>query len=160
MVRNEEIQNQWRFVQSGIQTLSSCHSLGYARGNKSIIFFNDLCKPIEIYIYARKKHPFTSYPAGKHPKIQQVCHYRHARKTRGPFFLYNTGFDFSSSNNFANSGSFAKVSISVETIISWLIQVKFLELQAPEGSVSLMWEDNYHFQDSDKQRIIDFGKGT
>ena len=42
--------------------------LGDARGNKSIIFFNDLCKPIEIYIYARKKHPFTNYPAAQHPK--------------------------------------------------------------------------------------------
>ena len=32
------------------------------------MFFNDLCIPIEIYIYARKKHPIKSYPAAKHPK--------------------------------------------------------------------------------------------
>ena len=32
-----------------------------------IYYFNDLRKLIEIYIYARKKHPFTSYPAAKHP---------------------------------------------------------------------------------------------
>ena len=56
------------FFWSGPQTLNSCRSLHYARGNKYIIFFNDLCKPIEIYIYARKKHPFTSYPAAKHQK--------------------------------------------------------------------------------------------
>ena len=30
--------------------------------------FTDLCKPIKTYIYARKKHPFASYPAAKHPK--------------------------------------------------------------------------------------------
>ena len=28
----------------------------------------DLCKPIETYIDARKKHPFASYPTAKHPK--------------------------------------------------------------------------------------------
>ena len=37
----------------------------YAHDNKSIICFKDLCKAIEIYIYARKKYPFTSYPAAK-----------------------------------------------------------------------------------------------
>ena len=36
------------------------------------------------------------------------------------------------------------------------MQVKFVELQAPEGSVSLRWEDNYHFQGSEKPGIIDF----
>ena len=41
----------------------SCRSRVYVRG-----FSNNLCKPIEIYICARKKHPFTSYPAAKHPK--------------------------------------------------------------------------------------------
>ena len=29
---------------------------------------SDLCKLIEIQIYGRKKHPFTGYPAAKHPK--------------------------------------------------------------------------------------------
>ena len=47
--------------------MSSCRSLDYARGHKSIRIFNDLCKQIEIYIYARKKHPFASNPAAKHP---------------------------------------------------------------------------------------------
>ena len=32
------------------------------------IYFNDLGELIEIYIYARKKHTFTSYSAAKHPK--------------------------------------------------------------------------------------------
>ena len=47
--------------------LNSCDSLDYARDNESIISFNDLCEPIERYIYARNKHPFTLYPAAKHP---------------------------------------------------------------------------------------------
>ena len=52
--------------QNGTQTFNFCCSLGY--GNMSIIFFNDFCKAIRIYIYARKKHLFISYLAAKHPK--------------------------------------------------------------------------------------------
>ena len=43
-------------------------SLDYASGSESIIFSNELCKPIKIYLYVRNKHPFTSYPAEKHQK--------------------------------------------------------------------------------------------
>ena len=32
------------------------------------LYFNDLRKPTEVYIYARNKRPFTSYPAAKHQK--------------------------------------------------------------------------------------------
>ena len=42
------------------------NSLRYAHGSKSVIFFKDLCKPIKIYVYSRKKHPFASFPAAKH----------------------------------------------------------------------------------------------
>ena len=41
-------------------TLNSCHSLDYTHDNKSIICFNDLHKPIETYIHAMDKHPFTN----------------------------------------------------------------------------------------------------
>ena len=51
----------------------SCRSLGYACGNKSIILFNILCKPIEIYIYDRKEHPFTGYSAAKYPKHNKLA---------------------------------------------------------------------------------------
>ena len=44
----------------------------YACGHDSIRIFTDLCKSIEIYIYARKKHPFTSYLAAKHPKHSKL----------------------------------------------------------------------------------------
>ena len=36
------------------------------------------------------------------------------------FLLHRTGLDFSSRNKFTNLGSFAKVSVPVESIIPWL----------------------------------------
>ena len=51
--------------------------------------------------------------AVKAPKTQQICHYRHTRKTSELFLLFNTGADFSLRNNFANLGSCAKVSVPV-----------------------------------------------
>ena len=56
------------------------------------------------------------------PKTQQICHCRHTRKTSELFLLFNTGLDFSLRNNFANSGSFAKVSIPVKIYNSLDIQ--------------------------------------
>ena len=55
----------------------------------------------------------------KAPKTQQICHYRHATKTSGLFLLYSTGVNSSSRNNFANLGSLANVSVSVQSIIPW-----------------------------------------
>ena len=53
--------------QSKTLTLNFYRSLDYARGDDSILYFTDLCKPIETYIYDKKKHPFTISPAAKHP---------------------------------------------------------------------------------------------
>ena len=91
--------------QNGPRTLISCRSLDYACSNESIILIMDIRKPIEIYIYAKKKHSFTSYPAACiPPKTQQICHYRHAKKTSEVFLLCDTGDDFSSHNTFAKLG--------------------------------------------------------
>ena len=49
------------FLQDITQILNSRSGLNFARDNQSIIYFNDICNLIEIYIYARKEHPFTSY---------------------------------------------------------------------------------------------------
>ena len=46
------------FCKSETLTSNSFRSLDYARGNESIIYFTDLCKP---------KNTFASYPAAKHP---------------------------------------------------------------------------------------------
>ena len=40
---------------------------------KVCYIFNDLCKPIETYIYVRKNHPITGYPAVKNPKHNQLA---------------------------------------------------------------------------------------
>ena len=50
-------------------------------------------------------------------KTQQTSHYRPVRKTICLFLLHDTGVGFSSHNNFATLGSFAKVSIPVGSII-------------------------------------------
>ena len=69
---NEQTRTLSLFCQSEALASNSFRSFDYARGNESIIFFTDLCKPIETYIYARKKHPFASYPAAKHPNAAKL----------------------------------------------------------------------------------------
>ena len=68
----EQTRTRSRFSQSEPQLSNSFRSFDYARGNESIVYFTDLCKPIETYIYARKKHPFASYPAAKHPNAANL----------------------------------------------------------------------------------------
>ena len=72
-----------------VGTLNSCHSLDHARNNESIIYFNDLCKTIEIYIYARKKLPFTSYLAAMHPKHRKFA-ITDMRERSVDYFYYTT----------------------------------------------------------------------
>ena len=59
------------------------------------------------------KAPVYRLSRSKALKTQQICHYRHTRQTSELFFLFNAGVDFSLRNNFANAGSFAKVSAPV-----------------------------------------------
>ena len=56
----------------------------------------------------------------KAPKTQQICHYKHATKTSGLFLLYGASVGFNFRNNFANFGSFAKVSVPLQFIIPCL----------------------------------------
>ena len=78
-----------------------------------LYFFNDFCKPIETYIYVRKNDPFTSYPAAKHPKHNKLAITDIREK---PVDSFNDIY-FSSRNNFANLGFFAKVSVPIGSII-------------------------------------------
>ena len=57
--------------------------------------------------------PIYMLSRSKAPKTQEICHYRHTRKTSEIFLLFNTGVDLSLRNNFASSGSFAKVFVPV-----------------------------------------------
>ena len=116
------------FSQSRKLTLNFYRSLGYACGSESIIYFTYLCKPIETYIYAMKKSTICKSSPSKTPKTQQICHYRHTRKTGDIFLLFNMGVDFSLRNNFANSGCFAKVSVPVHIYNSLIFTILNLEL--------------------------------
>ena len=60
-----------------------------------------------------EKAPVYRLSRSKAPKTQQICHYRHTRKPGELLLLFDMGVDFSLRNNFANSGSFAKVSVPV-----------------------------------------------
>ena len=68
-----------------------------------------------------KKRLFTSYPAAKHQNTANLA-LKTTRKFSRLFVQYHTGGGFNSHNNFANLGSFAKISILVESIIPWYVQ--------------------------------------
>ena len=70
----------------------------------------------------QEKAPIYRLSCSKAPKTQQICHYRHMKKNNELFLLFNTGVDFSLHNNFANSGSFAKISVPVHIIIPCIYQ--------------------------------------
>ena len=69
-----------------------------------------------------EKAPIYRLSRSKAPKTQQICHYRHTRKTGELFLLFNTGVDFSLRNNIASAGSSANVSVPVHISIPWLVQ--------------------------------------
>ena len=58
-----------------------------------------------------EKVPVYRLSRSKAPETQQISNYRHTRKTGEFFVLFNMSVDFSLRNNFANSGSFAQVSV-------------------------------------------------
>ena len=89
-MRNKWTRREWHFFRSETQTINPCHSLGYARGNESIVIFNDLWKPIKTHIYARKKNPFESYPAAKHPNTANLRLQTYDKNTL-TFLSRNTG---------------------------------------------------------------------
>ena len=76
----------------------------------------------------QEKAPIYMLSRSKAPKTQQICHYKHTRKTSELFLLFNAGVDFSLRNNFANSGSFTKVSVPVHNYNSLFYIHSLLEL--------------------------------
>ena len=113
-VRNEEARQEcrgllvkihWRLTFVAVFTVHAKTSLLYTfqrsmQANRNI---NLWWKKASVYRLSRSKAS----------KTQQICHYKQTKKTGELFLLFNTGVDFSLSNNFANSGSFAKVSVPV-----------------------------------------------
>ena len=110
----KQTRTQSRFFRSETLTLNSCRSLHYARGNESVIYFTNPCKPKEADIYARKKHPFVSYPAAKHPNASNLQLQTYEKNQWTLFNNTARASSLSSRNNFQNLGSFAKVSVPVK----------------------------------------------
>ena len=90
----------------------------YRHGN-SVTNLECACvtKSIIYIIMHKEKAPIYRLSHSKTPKTPKMCHYNHSRKISVLFWLYDTVVDLSSRNNFSNSGSFAKVSIPVGSII-------------------------------------------
>ena len=65
----------------------------------------------------QKKAPIYKLSRSKAPTTQQICHYKHARKTTRLFYCTTGALIFSSYNNLANLSSFAKVSVPVQSVI-------------------------------------------
>ena len=86
---------------------NSAANLKRARAIMSIIYL----------IMHKEKAPIYKSSRSKAAKTQQICHYRHVRKTCCLFMLHDTDAGVSSYGNFANLGSFAKVFVSVQSII-------------------------------------------
>ena len=65
----------------------------------------------------QEKSPIYKLSRSKAPKAQQTCGSRHTRKTNGLFYGHYTGVGYGFRNNLAYLGSFANVSVPVESII-------------------------------------------
>ena len=89
----------------------SVANLKSASVNKSVIY--NIMRKDKAFIYnlSRSKVPIT----------QQTFHYRHAIKPANLFCCATRGVHFSSCNNLANLDYFAKVSISVGSLIPMLL---------------------------------------
>ena len=118
-VRNEEARPQcrvllveahWRLTFIAVLTVHAKTSLLYT-------FQRSMQANRNINLWLEKAPVYRLFRS-KAPKTQQICHYRHTTKTSELFLLFNTGADFSLRNNFANSSSFATVSIPVHVYSS------------------------------------------
>ena len=113
-VRNEKAQRECRVLL--VETHKHLTSIAVltVQANMSLLytFQRSMQANKNIHLWYEKA-PIYKLSRSKAPKTQQICHYKHTRKTSEIFLLFNTGVDFSLRNNFANSGSFAKVSVPV-----------------------------------------------
>ena len=87
--RTEQTRARSRFFRTEPLTLNSCRSLHYARGNESIIYFTELCKPVETYVYVRKSTHLQVIPQ-QSTQTNQTCGYRQYHKKKTVVFFINT----------------------------------------------------------------------
>ena len=87
---------------------------------ESTINFTDLCKPVETYVYARKK-AICKLSRSKAPKRIKLAVTDIRQKPVDLFYWQRTGVDFSSRNIFPNLGFSAKVSVPIKIYNSLLL---------------------------------------
>ena len=117
---NEPTRAQSRFFQNETLTSSSFCSLDYAHSNESIIYFTDICKPIETYIYARKR-----------THVQVIPQHPNAANLRLQTYDKNQWAFFITTARASTLGFFAKVSVPVKTynsLIKLITVVAFILL--------------------------------
>ena len=107
------------FASWNTQAFNFYRSLDCARKKTSLFYtFQRSIKLIEIYVYARKKHPSSGYPAAKHPKHSKFAITDIREKPVNLFYCSTRA------STFANSGSCAKVSVPVHiynSLSCWLL---------------------------------------
>ena len=115
-VRNKETQHEcrvllvkthWRLIFIAVVTVHTKKRVYY------MYTFQQSIQAIRSIDLLLEKAPVYRLSRSKAPKTQKICPYRHTRQTGELFLLFNKGVNFSLRNNFANSGSFAKVSVPI-----------------------------------------------
>ena len=97
---NEENRKQWRiFPKLNIDMATQWQ----------VLSVRSLTSQLYMLQCINKQHPSTCCFAAKHPKTQQIAVTDMLQKPVDFFLLCRMGVDFSSRNNFANLGFFAKV---------------------------------------------------
>ena len=113
------VEAHWRLTSIAVLTV-------HAESNQYYTFQRSMQANRNINLW-QEKAPIYRLSRSKAPKTQQICHYRHTSKTSELFFLFNTGVDFSLRNNFANSGSSAKVSVPVHNY-NFVVALKWVRI--------------------------------
>ena len=119
-VRNEEERQERRFLL--VETHKRCTSIAVltVHAETSLLYtFQWSMKANRNINLWWEKAPIYKLSRRKALKTQQICHYRHAAKTKWLFLVGDTSVGFNTCNNFVNLGSFAKVSIPLQFIIPW-----------------------------------------
>ena len=121
-MRTEETRQECRVLLAETHRRSTFIAVFIVHAKTSLFYTLQLSiKLVEIYVYARKKHPSSGYPSAKHPKHSKFAIIdRHTRKTNELFLERRPGINSSSRNNFKSSGFFAKVFIPVHIYNSLL----------------------------------------
>ena len=90
-VRTEEARQECHIFLAGTHFRSTLIAVLSVHAKKTSLFytFQRSIRLIEIYVYARKKHSSSGYPAAKHPKHSKFA-ITDIREKPANFFYYST----------------------------------------------------------------------